>query len=144
MEIRFEISYDKERMDIDVIHKYLCRSYWAQGIDIETIKTAIENSLCFGAFLENGSQIGFARLITDYSTFAYLADVFVLEEYRGLGVSKAIMATISKHEIFEKLRRIMLATRDAHGLYKQFGFQPINKEQNSKLMQIIRPNIYNS
>lgn len=138
----FEISCDPQKQDIETIHNFLTNCYWSKGIDIETVKKAIENSLCFGAFDKNGKQIGFARLITDSATFAYLADVFVLEEFRGKGVSKAIMGAIEKHEVFPKLRRIMLATRDAHGLYEQYGFEMLSPPQINLMMQIVRPDIY--
>lgn len=138
----FEIRQGCENMDAIAIHKFLTHSYWGEGIDIETVKTAINNSLCYGAFDEDNKQVAFARLVTDYATFAYLADVYVLEEYRGLGISKAIMVKIANHEIFPKLRRIMLATRDAHGLYKQFGFDGLSEVQTKTIMQINRPDIY--
>ena len=135
----FSISSDKSKLQIEKIHAFLTKSYWAKGIDIETVGLSIENSLCFGVF-DGESQIGFARFVTDYATFSYLADVYILEEYRGLGLSKMLMKAIVSHEIFPKLRRIMLATRDAHGLYKGFGFEEI--ENPEILMQIVRPEIY--
>ncbi len=137
----FEITTDKTRLDLSLIHQFLTNSYWAKGIDIGMVTKSIENSLCFGAF-ENRKQIGFARLVTDYATFAYLADVFVLEEYRGKGVSKALISAITSHEIFPKLRRIMLATRDAHTLYSRYGFENLDDAGSKVLMQITRPNIY--
>lgn len=138
----FEIREGHEYMDIISIHTFLSKTYWSEGICFETVKTAIENSLCFGAFNIENKQIGFARLVTDYATFAYLADVYVLEEYRGNGISKALMTKIEEHEIFSKLRRIMLATRDAHGLYKKFGFEKPSESQINLIMQINRPDIY--
>ena len=112
-------------MDIDLIHSFLSRSYWAEGISKEIIRRSIEGALCFGVF-ENDKQVGFARMITDKATFAYLADVFIIEEYRGLGLSKWLMETIMAHPDLQGLRRMMLATRDAHELYKKFGFTPLN------------------
>lgn len=136
----FIVSCDKSKFQIEKIHSFLTNSYWAKGINIETVKISIENSLCFGVFDESENQVGFARLVTDYATFAYLADVYILEEYRGLGLSKRLMTAIAGHEIFPKLRRLMLATRDAHGLYKSFGFEEITNPE--IFMQIARPDIY--
>lgn len=129
-----------EKLDRNAIHQYLTRSYWSMGIDFATVNLAINNSICFGVFNASDQQIGFARLVTDSATFAYLCDVYMLEEYRGLGISKALMAQISAHEVMGKVRRAMLATRDAHGLYRQFGFAAIEKPE--ILMQINRPDIY--
>jgi N-acetylglutamate synthase-like GNAT family acetyltransferase len=120
----FIISTEKEKLDIDVIHSFLSRTYWAEGISKETIRKSIDGSLCFGVF-ENNKQIGFARMITDKATFAYLADVFIMEAYRGRGLSKWLMEVIMSHPELQGLRRMVLVTRDAHGLYKQFGFVPL-------------------
>ncbi len=116
-----EITTDRARMDVDAIRAFLVRSYWAEGIPREVVAAAIENSLCFGAF-DGSRQIGFTRVVTDYATFAYVADVYVLEEYRGRGISKMLMAAMRAHSGLQGLRRWHLATRDAHGLYRQFGF----------------------
>jgi N-acetylglutamate synthase-like GNAT family acetyltransferase len=120
----FIITTEKEKLDIDLIHSFLNRTYWAEGISKETIKRSIEGSLCFGVF-ENDKQVGFARMITDKATFAYLADVFIIEEYRGRRLSKWLMEVIMSHSDLQGLRRMILATKDAHGLYKQFGFTPL-------------------
>ena len=120
----FTISTEKEKLDIDVIHSFLNSTYWAEGISKETIRRSIEGSLCFGVF-ENDKQVGFARMITDKATFAYLADVFIIEEYRGRGLSKWLMEVIMSHPDLQGLRRMVLVTKDAHGLYKQFGFTPL-------------------
>lgn len=120
----FTISIEKEKLDIDLIHSFLNRTYWAEGISKEIISRSVEGSLCFGVF-ENDKQVGFARMITDKATFAYLADVFIIEEYRGRGLSKWLMAVIMSHPDLQGLRRMILATKDAHGLYKQFGFTPL-------------------
>jgi GNAT superfamily N-acetyltransferase len=136
---QYSITTDKEKLDIDVIHFFLTNSYWAEGISKEIIQRSIDGSLCFGVF-ENDRQIGFARMITDQATFAYLADVFILEEYRGLGLSKWLMEVIMSHPGLQGLRRMMLATRDAHGLYAQFGFIPLTNAD--RWMQIHDPNIY--
>ena len=122
----YTISTDKSKLDISYIHQYLSRdSYWAAGVPVEVVKRSIEGSICFGVYHLN-SQIGFARLITDCATFAYLADVFIDPGYRGKGLSKWLMETIMAHEDIQGLRRIMLATRDAHGLYAQYGFLPLS------------------
>lgn len=121
----FLISTDNSLLDIDVIHQYLGReSYWAKGITKEKVQRSIDNSMCFSIYHEK-KQIGFARVITDKATFAYLADVFVLNAYRGQGLSKWLIQTILAHPDLQGLRRWVLATADAHGLYKQFGFEPL-------------------
>ena len=136
---KFYISTEKEKMDIDLIHSFLTRSYWAEGISKEIVRRSIEGALCFGVF-ENEKQIGFARMITDRATFAYLADVFIIEEYRGLGLSKWLMEVIMSHPDLQGLRRIMLATRDAHELYKKFGFTQLNNVD--RWMHIHYPDVY--
>jgi len=135
----FEISTDKSFLDIPFIHQYLAQSYWSEGIPYETVKRSIEGSLCFGVY-HSGKQIGFARLITDQATFAYLADVFIDELYRGRGLSKWLIKVVMEHPSTQGLRRFMLATRDAHGLYTQFGFSPITFPE--RWMQIHKPDLY--
>ena len=143
---RFIITTEKEKLDIDFIHSFLTRSYWAEGITKEVIKRSIGGSLCFGVFendkanLSAGRQIGFARMITDKATFAYLADVFIIEEYQGLGLSKWLMEVIMSHPELQGLRRMMLATRDAHGLYEKFGFTQLTNVD--RWMQIHDPDVY--
>lgn len=118
----FTISTDKSRLQFDVIQSFLANdSYWAQLRTPEQTKIAIENSICFGLYYGD-KQIGFARVVSDQATFAYLGDVFVLPEYRGRGLSKWLMETIVAHPELQGLRRWVLATRDAHGLYAQYGF----------------------
>lgn len=127
MEIReykkgeFLISTDPLKLQINIIHNFLSKTYWAPNISLETVKRSMDNSYCFGIY-KNEEQIGFARLITDYATFAYLADVFILEEYRGRGLSKWLMQIVLDSEAVQGLRSWMLKTKDAHGLYKQFNF----------------------
>ena len=116
-----EISTDKNRLDIDVIHTYLTNSYWGKGRTKENVLTTIKNSLNFGVYLD-GKQIGFARIVTDYVVFAYLMDVFILSDYRGKGYSKQLMESIIECSELKYVETWMLKTRDAHGLYKQFGF----------------------
>lgn len=125
---QYEISTDSSRFDIDLIHRFLTNSYWAEGIPREIVERSIENSLCFGIF-DRDQQVGFARVITDRATFAYLGDVFVIESHRGRGLSKQLMQAIMDHPELQDLRRWSLVTRDAHGLYKQFGFTPLANPQ---------------
>lgn len=131
-----QISTDKSLLDIDLIFNFLSGSYWAKGRSVSLTKKSIDNSLCFGVYLKN-KQIGFARVITDYATFAYLADVFILEEYRGKGFSKKLIATILGFPDLKNIRRWMLATKDAHTLYSAFGFQ--NLKEPEKFMEIVTP-----
>jgi GNAT superfamily N-acetyltransferase len=126
-------------MDIDLIHSFLTRSYWAEGISKEIVRRSIQGALCFGVF-ENDKQVGFARMITDKATFAYLADVFIIEEYRGLGLSKWLMEFIMSYPDLQGLRRMILATRDAHELYKKFGFTLLNNVD--RWMHIHYPDVY--
>lgn len=122
-------STDRSKLQLDVIHHYLSKeSYWAQNIPIELVKATVEGSVCFGIY-HNNRQIGFARVITDHASFGYLADVFVLEVHRGKGLSKQLMSFIVNYEPFKKFRRFMLATRDAHTLYAQFGFTKLNEPE---------------
>ena len=126
MEDQYEISTDKSRLDVSVIHQFLSQeSYWAQNIPLEIVERAIKGALCFGVYLGN-EQVGYARVITDEATFAYLADVFILREHRGKGLSKRLVETISNWPALQGLRRWVLATRDAHTLYAQFGFTELN------------------
>ena len=123
------ISTDPAKLDINVIHQYLSKeSYWAQNIPLDVVERSINNSFCFGVYYNN-EQVGLARLITDKATFAYLCDVFVLEESRGNGLSKWLMQNIMAHPDLQGLRRWSLATADAHGLYSQFGFTPVSKPE---------------
>jgi hypothetical protein len=135
----FTVSTDTKKLDLDVIHGFLVRSYWAIAIPREIVAKAIANSLCFGLYHES-AQIGFARIVSDYATFAYLADVFVLEAWRGKDFSKFMMECIKSHPELQNLRRWSLATADAHGLYVQFGFTPLKKPERS--MEIIDMDIY--
>ena len=123
------ISTDRSKLDLALIHDYLSKeSYWAKNIPLQTVERSIENSFCFGLY-KNNLQIGFARAITDYATFAYLADVFIIEKYRGSGLSKWLMETIMNCEALQGLRSWMLATKDAHSLYEKFGFKVIDNPE---------------
>ena len=133
------VSTDRKKLDVQAIHRYLTRSTWAKGIALDTVSVSIENSLNFGVY-QNEAQIGFARLITDYATFAYLCDVYVLEDYQGEGLGKWLMQCIHRHPVFEQLRRIMLFTTTAPWLYEKFGYKPVN--QKNYAWSITRPDIY--
>lgn len=138
----YVISTDPARLDLDVIHRFLAEdSYWAQGIQREVVERSVRESCCFGLFEEaSGALVGFARVITDYATFGYLGDVFVLPAHRGRGLSKWLVSEVLAHPSLQGFRRWMLATRDAHGLYSQHGFTPVAEP--AWLMQILRPDVY--
>jgi GNAT superfamily N-acetyltransferase len=136
----FCISTEKGKLDIDAIHDFLStKAYWCLGIPKDKVQTAIEHSICFGVYQEK-KQIGFARVITDFSTIAYLGDVYILEEHRGKGISKWLIETIMNHQNLQGLRRWILLTGDAHGLYRQFGWTDI--EDPTKWMELHVKNIY--
>ncbi len=135
----YEISTDRSRLDVGLIHDFLRSSYWAQGIPRAVVERSIQHSLCFGAFL-GGRQVGFARVISDFASIAYVADVFVVPEHRGRGISKLLMRAIIEHPDLQGLRRILLATRDAHGLYAQFGFEPLTHPE--AFMTLHKPDVY--
>jgi GNAT superfamily N-acetyltransferase len=137
----YEISDDPARLDAVAIHAYLTRSYWSPGIPFDIVERALRNSLCFGVYERtSGSQVGLARIVTDHATFCYLCDVYVLEEHRGHGLGKRLMHEVMAHPALTGARRVMLATRDAHGLYRQTGFVEAGRAGN--LMEIVRPDIY--
>lgn len=138
---RFLISADRSKLDVDVIHGFLARSYWAAGIPRETVVRSIENSLCFGVY-DNAHQIGFARVISDFATYAYVADVFILKPYRERGLGKELMASIMAHPDLQGLRRWSLGTHDAQGLYAQFGFEPVVNTRTRTVMEIVDAEIY--
>jgi ribosomal protein S18 acetylase RimI-like enzyme len=119
----YSVTANRARIDIDAVHAFLTRSFWARGISKELVARSIQHSLCFGVF-ENESQVAFARVVTDYSTYAYLCDVYVLENHRGKGLSKWMMEFVMSHPDLQGVRRFQLVTRDAHGLYTRFGFRP--------------------
>lgn len=135
----YEFTSEKHLMNTEVIYAYLAQSYWSPGIPREVVGRAIEGSLCFGVF-HQGNQIGFARVVTDKATFAYLADVFIIQPYLGKGLSKRLMTFILAHADLQGLRRFMLATRDAHGLYKEFGFAELANP--ARFLELHRPDVY--
>ncbi len=135
------ISDDPALLDHGLVHQFLSeRSYWAHGVPREIVVRSIEHSLCFGVYI-NGEQIGFARVVTDFATFAWLADVFILEAHRGRGFGKRLVAAILAHPRLQDLRRFLLGTLDAHGLYAKFGFEPLKEAQ--RYMEIQRSKPYN-
>ncbi|MCW8877328.1 MAG: GNAT family N-acetyltransferase [Kangiellaceae bacterium] len=134
------ISTDKSKLDLKSTYEFLSQeSYWAKGIPYDVFSRSIEHSLCFGAYLGQ-LQVAFARVITDFATYGYLADVFVLPGYRQQGISKKLVEAVVAHPQLTELRRITLATSDAHGLYKQFGFKQLAKPE--IFMELHRPNLY--
>ena len=134
------ISDDPRRLEVDAVHAYLHRSYWAEGIPRETVARSVENSLCVGAYMATGSQVGLARIISDYATYAYLCDVYVLESHRQQGLAKALMRFVTEHPRLQGLRRFSLITQDAHPLYAQFGFTPIATPE--RHMARLTPDVY--
>jgi GNAT superfamily N-acetyltransferase len=135
----YSISTDPDRLDLDAIHAYLARAYWCEDIPRQTLERAITNSLCFGLF-HGKDQVGLARVITDSATYAYLCDVYTLEAHRGKGLAKWLMQCVMAQAALQGLRRFTLATRDAHGLYRQFGFRELSKPESK--MEILRPDVY--
>jgi GNAT superfamily N-acetyltransferase len=138
---RFSISTDKGKLNIETIHNFLKNSYWAENIPLSVVEKCINNSFCFGVY-EGDKQVGFARLITDYATFAYFSDVFILEEYRGLGLGKWLVETMLQHPELQGLRRWLLATKDAQELYRQFGFQEVKSSDSFAFMEIVKRDVY--
>jgi|SRR5579863_3862567 len=124
----YTLSTDPARLDLDVIHNFLANCYWAKGIPRDVVARSIENSLCFGVY-EGEKQLGFARVISDFATYAYIGDVFVLESHRGRGLAAWMMEAIMQHPRLQSLRRWTLLTRDAHDLYAKFGFTPVAKPE---------------
>jgi|SRR5579862_70853 len=135
----FLLSTDPRRLDLNLIHGFLTESYWAKGIPIETVQRSIENSLCFAVY-RNDQQVGFARVISDFATYAYIGDVFILESFRGHGLGKWMMKAIMQHPGLQGLRRWSLLTRDAHGLYAQFGFTSLQSPE--RYMEVHNPDVY--
>ena len=135
----YTISCDPALLDLEVIHGFLAQSYWAKAIPKSLVEKSIKGSLCWGVYLQ-GRQVGFARIITDKATFAYLCDVFISAEHRGRGLSKALVSAIAAHPELQGLRRWMLVTVDAHGLYEQFGFKTVSQPE--RHMEIHRLGMY--
>ena len=136
----FLISTSRERIDLNVVHGFLSNCYWAKGIPREVVARSIEHALCFGIYDGQGAQVGFARVIRDFATIAYIGDVFVLATHRGRGLGKWLMECITQHPGLQNLRRWLLTTRDAHGLYSQFGFTPVKAPE--RFMELHQPDVY--
>lgn len=142
-EQEYEINTDKTKLDLSLIHEFLAnRSYWAKDIPLPVMKKSIENSLCFGVY-HQGKQVGFARVITDYATTAYVGDVFIIEAYRGKGLGKRLVKTIVDHPDLDGLRLWFLGTKDAHDLYRKYGFKKVAETPAmERLMTILNPDVY--
>jgi GNAT superfamily N-acetyltransferase len=136
----FLVSTDPARLNLDVIYGFLTNCYWAKGIPRDVVARSIEHALCFGVYDGSGAQVGFARVISDFATIAYVGDVFVLDTHRGRGLGKWLMESITRHPALQNLRRWILTTRDAHGLYSQVGFKPVKSPE--RFMELHRPDIY--
>lgn len=142
-EVRHEgylISDDPVWINVSAVHAYLSRSYWAEGIPLEVVARSLANSLCLGIYAPNGTQVGLIRVISDFATYAYLCDVYVLEEHRGHGLAKAALRHTMAHPRLQGLRGWSLRTRDAHALYAQFGFRPLDQPESSMALRF--PDIY--
>jgi GNAT superfamily N-acetyltransferase len=135
----YAISTDPTRLDVPAIHAFLSGSYWSKGIPLVLVQRAIDHSLCFGLY-HRDAQVGFARVVTDRATFAYLSDVYLLEAHRGQGLSKWLMQVVRAHADLQGLRRFLLATRDAHGLYRQFGFTDLAMP--TRMMEVLDIEVY--
>lgn len=135
----FSISTDKSQLDLEMIDNFLKTSYWAKDVPKSIVEKSIAHSLCFGVY-DKEQQIGFARVVSDYATFAYLADVFILESYRGQGLGKWLIQSILTHSELQNLRKFLLGTWDAHELYRQFGFNSLNRPE--RYMEIVNLNVY--
>lgn len=142
-ENEYVISTDKERLDLAMIHDFLAnQSYWAKGIPFEVMKKSIENALCFGVYHQD-KQVGFARVVTDYATIAYVGDLFIIEPYRGRGLGKRLVKTIIDHPELEGLRLWLLGTRDAHDLYRKYGFKKVAETPAAdRFMALLNPDVY--
>jgi GNAT superfamily N-acetyltransferase len=136
-----DISTDPSRLDVDTVHAWLRETYWSAGLPRDVLERALKNSLCFGAY-EGDRQVGFARVVTDRATFAWVCDVFVAESHRRRGVADAMLVAMKGHPELQGLRRWSLATRDAHALYRRHGFEPL--ADSTRAMEIRRPDVYRS
>jgi GNAT superfamily N-acetyltransferase len=136
---QYTVSTDKAQFDVEMIYRFLTNCYWAEGVPRDVVQRSIDNALCFGVF-DREQQVGFARVITDRATYAYIGDVFILESHRGCGLSKLLMKAIMEHPELQGLRRWSLVTNDAHGLYQQFGFSPLANPQ--KYMELVNADVY--
>ena len=136
----YRLSFDPSDMQVDAIHAFLAQSYWAENIACAVVERAIAGSLCVGVFAPGGEQVGFARVVTDRATFAYLADVYVLEEHRGQGLAQAMVGWLQAHPELQGLRRWLLMTVDAHGVYERLGWTPLAHPE--RAMERLFPDVY--
>jgi GNAT superfamily N-acetyltransferase len=136
---QYTVSTDSGRFDLSMIHRFLTSCYWAEGVPRDIVQRSIENAMCFGVF-DGDKQVGFARVITDRATYAYIGDVFILESHRRRGLSKLLMKAIMEHPELQGFRRWSLVTSDAHGLYHQFGFRPLTNPH--RYMELADPDVY--
>ena len=136
----YQFSFDRDRLQPEVIHAFLSASYWAKDMPIEVMQKAIDGSLCIGVYEADGAQVGFGRVVTDRATFAYLSDFFVLPEHGGRGIAREMVSRLLAHPELQGLRRWMLATEDAHGVYAKLGFSPL--EFPDMFMEIRNPDVY--
>lgn len=135
------VSTNQQRMDVKAIHAFLTRAYWCEGIPFEVVERAVRHSLCFGLF-DGDAQVGLARVVTDYATFAYLCDVYVLESHRGKGLGRWLVQCVMEHPQLQGLRRFNLSTQDAHRLYAKFGFKPLKHPEYQ--LERHKPDVYKS
>jgi N-acetylglutamate synthase-like GNAT family acetyltransferase len=133
---KFSVTTDIAKFDLSMLHGFLTYSYWAKGISLERVKKQVDNSLCFGVFFE-ATQIGFARIISDFDSFAYVTDVFIVETYRGIGLAKQLLRAILRYPSLQNLRRWMVTTKDAHGFFSKSGFAPL--ANTTRWMEIYNP-----
>ncbi|HEY1657936.1 MAG TPA: GNAT family N-acetyltransferase [Candidatus Sulfotelmatobacter sp.] len=138
----YVVTTDRARIDLGAVHDFLTNCYWAKGISRDLVARSIEHSLCFGIYCRGAEQVGFARVVSDYATVAYIGDLFVLEQHRGRGLSKWMMECIVQHPLLQNLRRWILLTRDAHGLYSKLGFTALAKPE--RYMELHDPDVYAS
>ena len=137
----YMVSTDPARLDAAKVHAFLTTAYWSEGIPLGVVKKALENSLCFGLY-HKGELVGLSRVVTDYATFAYLCDVYVLEVHRGKGLGHWLVECVMTHPELQNLRRFILATRDAHGVYANFGFTALKPVTVERMMERHDPEVY--
>jgi GNAT superfamily N-acetyltransferase len=141
--VQYDISDDPLRLDVELVHRFLNEdAYWSRGISLDVVERALAGSLCVGAYTETGAQVGFARAVTDRATFAWIADVFVLEPHRGRGVGRAMVRALVEHPAHAGVRRFVLATVDAHGVYSELGFEPLRAIERFMAIELDPEDLY--
>jgi GNAT superfamily N-acetyltransferase len=141
--IPYDISDDPLRVDVELVHRFLSEeAYWSRGISLEVVERALAGSLCVGAYTESGEQVGFSRAVTDRATFAWIADVFVLQEHRGRGLGRAMVRALVEHPAHAGVRRFVLATADAHGVYRELGFEPLRAIERFMAIELDPEDLY--